>query len=89
MDPFPRFSNEMEMQMKIKQSQCGIVLLHHLANEFFIGRLVFEQNLHCLNPGFVDLAPASFFVAVSQMEADKAKQLVRLAGFNSFLQKWD
>src|SRR6266481_2468302 len=89
MDPFPRFANEMEMQMKIEQRQSGIVLLHYLANEFFVDRLAFEQNLHRLNPGFVNLAPAGFFVAVSQMEADKAKQLVRRAGFNSFFQKWD
>src|SRR5579859_2812955 len=89
MDPFPRFANEMEVQMKIEQRQSGIVLLHYLANEFFVDWLVFEKDFHRLNPGFVDLAPARFFVAVSQMETDKTKQLVRRASFNSFFQKWD
>src|SRR5215469_5730236 len=60
MNPLSRFSNEVEVQVKIEQGQRGFIFLHRLLDEISVGGLILEEDLHRLNPRLVDLLLAHF-----------------------------
>jgi hypothetical protein len=89
MDPFSRLSNQMEVQVKEKERKGGVILSHDLLDEISVDRLIPKEDLYGLNPRLVDFSFAYFFVAVTQMKADKTYQLVIRTGFSSLSQKWN
>jgi hypothetical protein len=89
MNPFSGFANEIEMQMKVKKGQCGLVLLQDLLDKVAVCRIVLEQNFDRFDPRFIDFPPANFLIAVSEMKADKTYDFLGIAGFDGFSQKWN
>ena len=64
------------MQVKIEQGKRGLIFLHRLLDEISVGGLILEQDLHSLNPRLVDLQLAHFFIAIPQVQTNKAYQFV-------------
>src|SRR5579872_6802723 len=73
MDPVSGFSNQVKMQVKVKQGQRGFILLHRLLDKIFTRGLIFEEDFHRLDPRLVDFSFTHFLVSVSQMKADETQ----------------
>jgi len=89
MDPLSGLSNKMEMQVKIKQRQGRLVFPQHLFDKISVSGFVPEEDLYSLNPRLVDFPLADIFIAVAQVQANKAYQLVIRTCCGSLSKKWN